>query len=298
MSEPFTPQPNRRAFIRQGSLFLLGTSLGLSQASAAFAKKPKRLVRFGLITDMHYADKPSAGSRHYRESLDKLETAGLQFEKDQPDHIVELGDFIDAAESVDVEKGYLKRINKQFAALLGKKHYVLGNHCVHTLTKEEFLGGVGQQRSYYSFDANGVHAIVLDACFRSDGKPYGRKNFKWTDPNIPTDQVEWLQADLNRAKGPVVVFVHQRLDVSNHYGVKNAAEVRKILEQSKKVLAVFQGHSHKNDLKEINGIHYCVHRAMVEGSGAENNAFSHMDIFADGTIQVAGFVQQKDYDWK
>lgn len=288
---------SRRAFIRNGSLCLLGTGLGVSHAEAVLADESQPKVRFGLVTDMHYADKKPAGSRHYRETLAKLEEAAKQFQEDQPENVIELGDFIDAADSVEVEKEYLKRINKEFAALPGNKHYVLGNHCVFTLTKDEFLEGVGQKKSYYSFDAGGFHFVVLDACFRSDGTPYGRKNFSWTDPNIPGEQVEWLQADLKAANRKTIVFVHQRLDVSNNYGVKNAAQVRKVLEESGNVLAVFQGHSHKNDLKDINGIHYCVHRAMVEGSGKENNGYSTMDVFADGTIRITGFRKQANYEW-
>lgn len=292
-SNPF----DRRSFVHNGSLYLLGAGLGLSHVSELLADEAKRKVRFGLVTDMHYADKTPAGSRHYRETLTKLDEATNQFQQHQPDHVVELGDFIDAADSVEAEKGYLKRINKDFEALPGKKHYVLGNHCVYTLTKDEFLEGVGQKQSYYSFDAGGFHFVILDACFRSDGQPYGRKNFVWTDSNLPADQVEWLQADLEKAGGQTVVFVHQRLDVSNHYGVKNAAQVRKVLEDSGKVLAVFQGHSHKNDHREISGIHYCVLVAMVEGSGAENNGYATMDVFENGLIRIMGFRKQENYEW-
>jgi hypothetical protein len=63
------------------------------------------------------------------------------------------------------------------------------------------------------------------------------------------------------------------------------------------VLAVFQGHSHKTDHKEINGIHYCTIAAMVEGSGEENNAFATIDIFTDGSIRVTGFYRQAGYQW-
>ena len=52
------------------------------------------------------------------------------------------------------------------------------------------------------------------------------------------------------------MFAHQRLDVTNDYCIKNATDVRKVLEASGKVLAVFQGHNHKNDYNEIGGIHY------------------------------------------
>ncbi len=288
---------DRRAFVYNGSLYLFGAGFALTKVSAVLSDESKREVRIGLVTDMHYADKAPAGTRHYRESLVKLQEAATQFRKDQPEFVVELGDFIDAADSVEVEKGYLKRINKDFVALPGKKHYVLGNHCVHTLTKQEFLEGVGQQSSFYSFDSGGFHFVVLDACFRSDGEPYGRKNFNWTDTNISADQIEWLQADLKATAGKTIVFVHQRLDVSNSYGVKNAAQVRKVLEESGKVLAVFQGHSHKNDYRTIAGIHYCVLVAMVEGSGKENSGYSTMDILTDGAIRITGFRKQKKYNW-
>lgn len=287
----------RRIFVRDGSLLLVGAGLG-ALAFPVFADEITRKVRVGLITDLHYADKPPAGSRFYRETLTKLEEAATQFEKDKPDFIVELGDLINAADAVDVEKAYLARINNEIAALPGDKHYVLGNHFVDTLTKEEFLGEVGQKASFYSFDLGGFHFIVLDACYRSDGMSYGRKNSKWTDANIPTDQIEWLKSDLNDAPGKAIVFVHQRLDVKNDYGVRNADQVRKVLEDSGKVLAVFQGHNHKNDLKEINGIHYCTLMAMIEGSGAENNCYSTMDVFEDGTIRLTGFRKQANYEWK
>jgi 3',5'-cyclic AMP phosphodiesterase CpdA len=158
-------------------------------------------------------------------------------------------------------------VNREFSALSKDRHYVLGNHCVDTLTKEEFLGGVGQKKAYYSFDRGGFHFVMLDACFRHDGKPYGRKNSKWSDANAPVEELDWLKADLKATGKKAVVFAHQRLDVANDHGVKNAAEVRKALEGSGRVLAVFQGHSHKNDYKELGGVHYCTLVAMIEGSG-------------------------------
>jgi alkaline phosphatase len=255
------------------------------------------VLRIGLLTDLHYADKPPKGSRHYRETLGKLATAANELKQQQPNFIVELGDLVDAADSVELELGYLKRINEEFSAICPTRHYVLGNHCVHTLTKDEFLGAVEQPKSYYSFDQGDFHFVVLDSCFRSDGEPYGRKNFVWTDPNVPDSEVQWLQQDLATTTKKTIVFAHQRLDVSNHYGVKNAAAVRGALEASDKVLAVLQGHSHQNDHNEINGIHYCTLVAMVEGSGADNNAFSLMQIAKDGTIQIDGFIKQDNYRW-
>ncbi len=287
-------QLGRRAFLRNGTLIMATAMTG---SAVCWSAEQTPALQVGLITDLHYADKAPAGSRHYRETLGKLSEAALHFEKEKPDFVVELGDLIDAADSVAVEQRHLKTINREFSAVSKERHYVLGNHCVDTLTKQEFLGEVGQKKSYYSFDRGGLHFVVLDSCFRSDGKPYQRKNFKWTDANVPPKELEWLQADLKSTDKKTIVFAHQRLDVSNSHGVRNCEEVRKVLEASNQVLAVFQGHSHKNDHKDIAGIHYCTLVAMVEGSGAESNGYSVMSVTDQGLIQISGFRKQADYSW-
>lgn len=291
----------RRAFLEQGTLVLASASLvpatlfADDKQATAPAREPN--LRIGLVTDLHYADKKPAGSRHYRETLGKLHEAARRFSDIEPHFLVELGDFIDAAAAVDVERRYLKTVNAVFSKICKDRHYVLGNHCVDTLTKDEFLDGVEKEKSYYAFDRGGFHFVVLDACFRTDGEPYQRRNFEWTDANIPAPQMDWLKEDLKSNQKPVIVFAHQRLDVTNHYGVKNNTDVRKVLEASGNVLAVFQGHSHQNDLKEIHGIHYCTLAAMVEGAGEKNNSYAVMELESDGTIRLTGFRKQNSHSW-
>jgi alkaline phosphatase len=233
----------RRAFLRGSTLILAGSALSGADLLADEAAARPRL-KIGLLTDLHYADKPPAGSRHYRETPGKLDRAIKQFTGDQVDFTVELGDLVDAATSVEDEKGYLKT-----------------------------------------------------TCFRSDNEPYGRNNFTWTDANIPASQLEWLAADLKQAEGKTIVFAHQRVDETKQHSVKNANAVRKVLEMSGKVAAVFQGHSHQNDYQQIAGIHYCTVAAMVEGSGEKNNAFARLDLLSSGALRVEGFVRQKAYAW-
>lgn len=295
MNIPSPEQTTRRKFLHDGTLVLAATS---PVAQSLAAATPASQLRFGLVTDLHYADKPAAGTRYYRETLDKLAEAEGCFRDDSLTFMVELGDLIDAADSIEAEQAYLRQINQAFSSICEDRHYVLGNHCVQTLRKDEFLDQVGQKRSFYSFRRAGIHLIVLDACFRHDGVPYGRKNFQWTDTNIPPEELDWLAAELATGDEPVLVFAHQRLDISGNHSVRNHAAVRQQLEQSGRVLAVFQGHSHHNDHREIGGIHYCTHAAMVEGSGANNNAYSVVDIHDDGTIRIEGFHQQHSYHWQ
>ncbi len=284
----------RRAFLKHGAL-LLATA---AHSRVLFADDAQQApVRFGLITDLHHADKPPAGTRYYRETLGKLAEAAKQFEREKLAFLVELGDFIDAADTPEVELGYLERVNRDFKRIADDRHYVLGNHCVDMLTKEEFLGAIGRKQSYYSFDRGGWHFVVLDSCFRSDGQPYGRRSSDWKDANIPAAQLEWLAADLASNKQPTIIFAHQRLDEGGVHAVRHAAEVRRILEKSGRVQAVFQGHSHQNDYQDIAGIHYCTLVAMIEGSGPENNGYSTVEALSNGDIKLTGFRMQQSRTW-
>lgn len=283
---------SRRCFLQGSTLILASTAAGLEQALSA---EDVVSARVALLTDMHYADKAPSGTRHYRETLAKFDEAAKEFARpeNQPDLLIELGDLVDAAENAAIELECLRTINDRLSKVCAKRHYVLGNHCVDTLSKEEFLGHVEQKRSYYSFDEGGFHFVILDACFRTDGVPYGRKNFQWTDTQIPEHELSWLKTDLKSTDLPVLVFAHQRLDVSDNHGVKNNAVVRELLESNGKVVAVFQGHSHQNDLKTIRGICYCTLAAMVEGSGDANNSYSLLQLSAGGTVQLKGWRRQE-----
>ena len=67
----------------------------------------------------------------------------------------------------------------------------------------------------------------------------------------------------------------------------------KLLEDSNKVLAVFQGHVHEEIHKEINGVHYITQLGMVDGNGLENNSFSIVTI-DEKQIQVDGHKRASD----
>ena len=300
-------QPTRRAFLRQGTLVLGGLAAGsLSRGVWAAAQEEARpALRMGILTDCHYAERDRSGTRFYRESLTKLPEAVDKFNSLGLDMAVELGDFIDEAPDAVGEIAHLKKVEEIYARFKGDRYYVLGNHCVWTLSKEEFLDNCGMEKANYSFDKGEFHFVVLDACFRQDGVAYSRKNYRYDNTLIPPEQLEWLRGDLAQTTKRTIVLAHQRLDFNQSDGmnnwnvtVKNAPDVRKVLEESGRVLAVFQGHSHSNDHREVGGIHYCVFRAMVEGSGEEQNGYSVANLFADGSIKIEGFRQQRNYEWK
>jgi Calcineurin-like phosphoesterase len=276
-------------------MLLRGGALSLTSRMAVADSEPAPAVTFAAVTDLHYADKPPAGSRHYRDTIPKLREALAWFKETRVDFLVELGDCIDQAPDVPTEAGYLKRILTELRRLHKDTHYVLGNHCVSTLTKAQFQAVTGRSTGCCSFNRRGFHFVVLDACFRADGVPYGGNNFDWKDSEIPPEKRDWLRAELSKTDRKTVVFVHQRIDVGPPFGIRSAAEVRGILEQSGKVLAVFQGHEHPGAYSEIGGIHYCTLSAMVEGAAPEANAYSVVRLYPSGELIVEGRGNQRSY---
>src|SRR5688500_18757005 len=141
---------NRRAFLKAGLLCLSARPFGRMLAETS--DRPP-LMRIGLLTDIHYADKDSTPTRFYRDSTAKMEEAVEVFNRESPSFVVELGDLIDKAETVEQELAWLGTHELAFAKVRAPGHCVLGNHCVHTLTKEEFISHTGAAKtSHYSSD--------------------------------------------------------------------------------------------------------------------------------------------------
>ena len=287
---------SRRLFIEGIGAFTAVTVTG--------CKAPKRdelpLMRFGLVTDCHYADIPYARREHpvgdaaYRETLAKLRECVAVMESERPSFLIELGDFKDQGPDKASTIGYLDRVEKVFSGFPGPRYHVLGNHDLDLIDKPEFLARIknyGQDtaRAHYSFEVSGIRFVVLDACYNSKLEDYVPGNWDWTDANVPPEQLAWLEDEIASASGQVIVFGHQCLDpnADPRHVVRNAAEVRAILERSGKVNAVFTGHQHSGLISCVNGITYYSLRAMVLNSG--ENGYAVADVYPSGCIAVTGF---------
>lgn len=272
-----------------------GRSPGVSHPQAVLeAGTPP--VRFGMITDCHYADVDPAGTRFYRQSLDKLAECVDRMNAEKVDFLIELGDFKDQGRPPAEQNtlAYLQEVEAVFQRFGGPTYHVLGNHDVDSISKAQFLARVSNARidpgrSYYSFDVKGVHCIVLDANYRSDGVDYDHGDFDWTDANVPAHELDWLRKDLADAPGPAVVFIHQLLDGTDSVAVRNAQQVRTILEESDKVQVVFQGHHHEGRYRRIGSIHYYTLRAVVEGQGADSNSYVIVEVADVPPIHILGY---------
>lgn len=285
----------RRTFLK-GAAALTIPAAAYFPENLSVGSESEPIVRFGIVADCHYANADPIGSRYYRHSLKKLAECVKVMNKEKVDFLVELGDFKDESIPSDEEKtlGYLLEIEDVLSKFKNPRYHVLGNHDMDSLSKQQFLENVKNTRiekdkKYYSFDKNGLHFIVLDANYNSEGDDYDHGNFDWTDANIPHDELDWLRADLQAANGNVIVMVHQLLNGSGSEYVNNSADVRQILEQSGKVIAVFQGHRHAGSYTLTEGIHYYTLKGMVEGPGPRNSSYAIVEIHPDLSITITGY---------
>lgn len=284
-------------YLSSGALLLAAGRL----PEEVVAARKGRGLRFGVITDTHYADREPSGTRHYRDSMLKMQEAIREFNRKNLDFIIELGDMKDTTTDSAAEPTlrFLDAIEREFKRFDGPSYHVLGNHDMDCITKEEFLAHTTNEgrttgRAHYSFSANGYRCIVLDANFNPDGSPYARGNFDWKSATIPASQLEWLEQELAaHSKQPTLIFVHQMLDsfstVSHNLCVDNADEVRAILERNEQVLAVIQGHHHPGHHSHRAGIHYLTLNGMIEKSAPEHNSYAIVEVMPNGDIVVEGF---------
>jgi predicted phosphodiesterase len=295
----------RRKFI-QTMMTVIGT---VSISDSLLANNRFKAVRFGLVTDPHYADRAPANNRYYSESLAKVSECIDLMNEQQVDFLVELGDLKDqGTEPNEAETlRYLNTIEQEMRRFRGPLFHVLGNHDHDSISKEQFLKSVSndgftEATNFYSFDKGPFHFVVLDANYTSADQPYDHGNFDWTDVHIPGKQLKWLRKDLKRNARPTIIFVHHQLDSiafpSEHrvHCPDNADVVREILEKSGNVLAVFQGHYHRGSMNRINNIYYYTLKAVVEGSGAENNNYAIVEIGEDKVMRIKGFRKTQSQD--
>jgi len=275
----------------------------LAVSLPAYAQAP--LLRFGVVTDLHYADTDPVGTRAYRESVGKLAECVQVLNAKGAAFLVELGDFKDQDKAPDEARTlkYLEAIESVFAGFTGPRYHVLGNHDMDSLSKTQFLAaapntGIVPNAARYSFLSGGVRFLVLDANHKGDGSDYDHGNFDWTDANIDAPQVAWLANTLRSSAEPVIVLVHQQLDGTGDYYVKNAAEVRAVLEKSGRVIAVLQGHRHEGAFNTINGIPYFTFRGLVEGAGVWNSAYAIVDVMPDLEVRVWGYRRAETRSFK
>jgi len=248
-------QYNRRDFLQQfrncASAYILPISF-YSSCKSSQVFDPASSMSFGMIADAHADLIPDKMER-----LEKFIEKAI--EKDL-DFIVQLGDFC-----------FPKKENKDFLNLWNQfknpKYHLLGNHDMDVSSKEVTMDFWGMPNTYYSFDEQGIHFVVLDPNYLYTDDhyvDYNEANFYVQDDlrtYINPEQIDWLIQDLKQTTLPTIILSHQSL-FNPQSGIKNRSLIQDVLEKEnkrvgfQKIIACFNGHDHIDFQQQINGIHY------------------------------------------
>ncbi|WP_285546307.1 metallophosphoesterase family protein [Dyadobacter frigoris] len=283
----------RRSFI--GSLGLAACSTLLSGRSYAIpvnGNTDKQKVRFGLITDLHHLQFGQDEQARMKGFMDAVIDQN-------PDFIIQNGDFCRHTKS----DGIMAEWNR----FKGPKYHVLGNHDMDFCDKATIMQFWGMKEPYYSFDQGGYHFVVMDRNYlrRDDGslEDYNTSNWgplpapkrSFTDKN----QLDWLREDLAKAMGPIIVFMHQPVFLSDFFEeIGNAGEILEIFDQCNlnagktgrqgKVAAVFMGHDHDDRYGRRNGVHYFIVNSATYVYTKGHAYFYKEPLYAFITLDPAG----------
>ena len=229
-------------------------------------------MKFAIISDIHVGEE----SEH-KGVIRKLSRYSLKFLDDfiarmntevKPGFVVNLGDMInDVSYEADVKN--LKLVLEALKRLTCPVFHLAGNHEQWTIEKKELESLIGGP-VHYSFDASAYHGIVLFS-----------EAYKGEDSTIGDEQKTWLQKELQNTHKKILVFVHHSLadqDLTGNFWfderpnralIGNREEIRKIMEESGKVVAVFNGHVHWNRMDVHNGIPYFNIQSLVENFNSD-----------------------------
>jgi Icc protein len=224
---------------------------------------------FAILTDLHFgpAARHDGKLRKLTARAPELTDAFVRAMNDhvRPDLVFNLGD--------DIEDESPERDRERYGACIAALsrcdapvHHVAGNHDLVHLSEGDLLRAWdGPNRLYYAFDHGGAHFVVLhtqetrDTCVRIDDQ-----------------QLAWLQADLALASSPAIVLMHHTAAEQDLRGnrwferaphlckIVERRRLRRVLEASAKVVAVFNGHLHWNHFDLCGGIPYFTIQSLIE----------------------------------
>jgi manganese-dependent ADP-ribose/CDP-alcohol diphosphatase len=239
------------------------------------------LFTFGLITDIQYADADANGERHYRSSLEKTKQLVPWLNQAKPAFTLHLGDLIDR------DFASFRTILAPLETLSHPLHHLLGNHefDVKEPDKARVVSTLKMPHDYYALYHSGWRILMLDtnalsvykeksdSPVTSEAKKRLKQMQEAKAPNAVAygggtgaTQLAWLERELEAATlagESVLCCGHHPLLPADAHQLWNSHEVLALFERYPCVKAWFNGHNHKGDYAQHQGIHCLTFRSVL-----------------------------------
>lgn len=265
------------------------------------------LFSFGIVADVQYADYEPAGTRFYKESLNKLREAMRSFSDDKVDFVLNLGDIIDRD-----YVSYKPVLNIIDSSGL-KTYHVTGNHdySVEPRLKKRLPLEQPSKDGYYSFRHKGFRFIVLNGNEISTYSTTSKSTINAAEKMIialkdsselngmewnggmSQKQIEWLDNQLNESSAEnekAFIVCHFPVVPENAHNLLNYKEVLKTLQKYHNVIAWINGHNHAGNYGNFNLTHFVTFKGMVETE--DQNSYAMIDVYKN-KIWIRGSGREK-----
>lgn len=226
------------------------------------------LFKIGFVTDWEYGDKTRLKQKMTSEAPIELGRVITYFNQTfHPDLILGGGDYIESSNAKPLRaKQQLKEMNARFARAVAPRMYAFGDHDFRSLTQAEVIEALGITETHGYRDVGDWRIVVIDPNYNQNDEHRNAKQYVFG--HMSSSELSWLEESLKTDR-PVMVFSHYSpIPIPNSKGqyienIDNASEVRRILEASGRVAAVFSGHNPMGYYEKRNGIHYFVIDTLV-----------------------------------
>lgn len=220
----------------------------------------EEVVKIGIVTDVHQ------GPLDIRPWMRKfVRDMNNSF---KPDFVVELGDFIGGTENSIKD---LIEINEEYSKCNSPRYYVIGNHDIQRISREQFKEIVRINYYWLYFRVKFLHVFIIDAAWGPDlnsGGPTG---------HVPKEELNWLKRVLSKVpkNEPIILLCHYPIAIFSEPTIDNEYELMNLFREHY-LIATFTGNHHYGAYREVDGVHHiCLHsmgwweRELITGSYAK-----------------------------
>jgi alkaline phosphatase len=217
-------------------------------------------IKIGIITDTHVRanrinkqNKKDEAPRYLSEkNVKPIRNFVKQMQKFQPEFIVHLGDVIEGTNEKDYVglKG-VKLVREEIDKVGVPIHWVVGNHDLRSLTKEQFKSVLQLESLNQIFDIGDYRFIIIEANYDEKNQSRAPGVNTFIPGNIPPKSMDWFELQLQTDKR-VFVFMHQAVFIQRtkrdkdwtRSSILNARAFQNLLAKYH-VDGVFNGHIEK-----------------------------------------------------